>query len=694
VYTVHSIGSQSLSSSVVNNSGASGTLQPRQIAIENFITHNGDFDFFRVNGKFYDVEIIQLWLENVLHVPIPTTVDSAAVAGVIDLLRSQGSFALSIRYALCLTVTGSKVESDPLQLRSYPTMEEYEEIANIFETQLKNQVSHHSCTLEDISFDMDKRKQFASMTTHSLRGAVEDALAAGFVGESSQLHYLAMSKLSKVISSDVDDIELSKFVNATIDAFFDNDLLHSTRLFLQNAKGSFGLMVASSLDAHRQICLAARGQTMSVAFYPRKGLICYGSEQAAVKAGLNYEIPGEDSSAILRLSAKVIKAKNNEADNAVRLDMDDLGGEICLLDWGYGDQPAVSPPNRHLVVEKMMNDRVNVVLMQESHMWKPLSKRLTLLEGNEFIKPLLDDCLDPVLKDIQDIPRICKQIQDDWHEVGLNRMTAWNLASCIRARMKAYVNGEIERHGATVDILVTGCEVSLWVAEQFVSDLQKSFPKLFIRAVSSNKLLGLFGHELVMPCIGFPYSQKAMDMKDPIVIIVSHSGGTFGPLACSNLLQSFSSSIFAVTSEWDTQIGKQLRSMYNDDLLSSRIFSTEVGVRPAEPCSVSVVATHQLLTNVFGHICITIISDPHFSRVAGAVITERDLQILERCNQSCLRTLEEIVGVDCIGNEVHELRTITEQELRSAGDLWANHILENAKVSRTKSFVIMRLLQS
>ncbi len=45
--------------------------------------------------------------------------------------------------------------------------------------------------------------------------------------------------------------------------------------------------------------------------------------------------------------------------------------------------------------------------------------------------------------------------------------------------------------------------------------------------------------------------------------------------------------------------GKQLRSMYSDDLLSSRIFSTEVGVRPAEPCSVSVVATHQLLTVSF-----------------------------------------------------------------------------------------------
>ena len=111
--------------------------------------------------------------------------------------------------------------------------------------------------------------------------------------------------------------------------------------------------------------------------------------------------------------------------------------------------------------------------------------------------------------------------------------------------MKAIVDGKVKRHGGQVDVLVTGCEVSLWVAEQFVSDLQKCFPRLFVRAVSSNKMLGLFGQELAMPCTGFPYSQRSMDMEDPIVIIVSHSGGTFGPLACSNLLQSFSSSIFA-----------------------------------------------------------------------------------------------------------------------------------------------------
>ena len=39
--------------------------------------------------------------------------------------------------------------------------------------------------------------------------------------------------------------------------------------------------------------------------------------------------------------------------------------------------------------------------------------------------------------------------------------------------------------------------------------------------------------------------------QDSIVLIVSHSGGTFAPLAISNLMQSMTSNIFAVTSEWD-----------------------------------------------------------------------------------------------------------------------------------------------
>ena len=112
----------------------------------------------------------------------------------------------------------------------------------------------------------------------------------------------------------------------------------------------------------------------------------------------------------------------------------------CLLDWGYGGdiEPSVSPPNRNLAVEKLMG--VNIILLDQQNtiMRKStkLHQRLVQLENNEFIKPLLDDCNDPVLADIRDIPRICANIQDDWHDVGLNRMSAWHLAQCIKTRMQ------------------------------------------------------------------------------------------------------------------------------------------------------------------------------------------------------------------------------------------------------------------
>lgn len=114
-----------------------------------------------------------------------------------------------------------------------------------------------------------------------------------------------------------------------------------------------------------------------------------------------------------------------------------------------------------------------------------------------------------------------------------------------------------------------------------------------------------------------------------------------------------------------------------EHLLNHRIFSTEVGRRPAEPCSISVVATQQLLTNLFEYISVVILSDPRFRRVSGAIITDEDIKILERCNRMNLDAMTELVGANFYGplNEATELLI----SLQKAGDLWAEHILENAK---------------
>jgi hypothetical protein len=237
-------------------------------SVENYITHNGDFEFFKVNGKYYDVEVVQHWLEHVLGCPMPATVDSSAIAGVIDVLRSQGSFALSARYALCLECSEIKVESEPIC--TYPTIEEYEVIAEYFEEAMDKLLNnggtpHSKTSLGQCSKD-DMRAQLSATVTDLIRDQLEQILSVSgthnsTVRASSKGASVtsAMEKLSQFFSRNPEaGNSIFKFVRGTIDAFFDNDLLHSTRLFLENAKGSFGLCVVSSLDAGRQVCFAAR----------------------------------------------------------------------------------------------------------------------------------------------------------------------------------------------------------------------------------------------------------------------------------------------------------------------------------------------------------------------------------------------------------------------------------------------------
>jgi len=74
-----------------------------------------------------------------------------------------------------------------------------------------------------------------------------------------------------------------------------------------------------------------------------------------------------------------------------------------------------------------------------------------------------------------------------------------------------------------------------------------------------------------------------------------------------------------------------------------------------------------------------ILSNPQFRRSAGAAITEQDLQELERCNEENIAALEDIVGFTDKGEPVNEQDSTTETDLRQAGDVWADHVLEVAR---------------
>lgn len=177
---------------------------------------------------------------------------------------------------------------------------------------------------------------------------------------------------------------------------------------------------------------------------------------------------------------------------------------------------------------------------------------------------------------------------------SINRFSAFTLFKILRPRMIAH---DENRHDGSIDILLTGCEVSLWVGEQFASDLHNAFPKLKVECLSANKLLAQLGSAYPIPNTGFKFNAQSWDLSNTIVLLLSHSGGTFATLNVSYLLKGVTSNLFVITSEWDTKIAHSVRNGKpgkNRFELRSYVFITFCGLRSSEPCSLTPVAMHQV----------------------------------------------------------------------------------------------------
>ena len=364
--------------------------------------------------------------------------------------------------------------------------------------------------------------------------------------------------------------------------------------------------------------------------------------------------------------------------NSRRLDMDDVNGECLQLRWGAAN--AMQPLLRIDGTTKMMDYRDRNGMPSSLLAWshidgkhvirKPLLDRMLQLDGNPLVEKLPPMRVnDPVGKDILDIPAVLRKIKDDWNEPenSLNRMSAFTLSTLLRRRMKSH---DDKTHDGSLDVLITGCEVSLWLGEQFASDLHLAFPSLMVEC-SANKLLGS-GQRFPQPQSGFRFHARTHNLRDTIVIFISHSGGTFATLNCSNLLKAFTKSLFVVTSEWDTQVARSVRAGLPGQAykfsLSSYVFTTFCGCRPAEPCSLTVAATQQLLTQILLHLMYSV-RHYHEDRptMGGSTFDKRDVQELETLDQDSLQTIDAIVNGDATG---------VRKQLLKQGSVWADHILE------------------
>ena len=689
----------------------------------------------RIHGVWHETGDVMRWLERVFGVSMPASTDSVGIAGMVDLMRTQGLWFHSVRMAYHLgeDETFARV---PMALRrgggngsldyDGPSQASIEEVSSV----LDHAFGAYIADIEE-NLEGSRSGLYKTGSSGSLKGLWTASLKTLRLGSSKSKAYRAevVQRLSAAIRDhftakgsdsifddgsvplDINeaqdsnaDTRLTLFVREVVYAFFEFDLLTTLRTLMKNARGSFGVCISSSVDAHRQFAIASRGQTISIAFYPRLGMVLWGSEMAATKAALG-----------------LVDGSPSHDEVARRLDLDDTGGEVCLVDFGLNDEgttlPSTSRMSQALTVHKPMPG-VRMMLAQEALVrFGKFSTRLLPLEDNPLITPLPvpSSGKDLVAQDLDDIPYVLKKIHDDFEDATtLNSMSMWTLRKALLSRViggttkSAVDEAEHRMHFKdknTIDVLVTGCEVSLWLAEQFVSDLSAVFPMLSIRCISANKLLGMLGQEV--PTLGLGSQcpkESTWNIANAIVIIVTHSGGTFPSLAVAKLMPNYTNSVFAVTSDWDTEVGRQLRAMstggdehgrsWESFDIKSRVFTSHAGLRFAEPCSISVAATHQVLTEIV--IDLMYFTRPEYGdngplkntwdakahtmgldlrRKLRAGHSARDIDALRKANVANIQAVAEIVGSGHGDMSIG----ITAVRLRARGAFWAKHVLETPK---------------
>lgn len=128
--------------------------------------------------------------------------------------------------------------------------------------------------------------------------------------------------------------------------------------------------------------------------------------------------------------------------------------------------------------------------LKGSELWA----RLVPLQDNPLVQPLplLSGAAvrDPVGADIEAIPAVLSRIEREWLDgVSLNRQTATAFTRMIAERMALNAQPRLMTHADArdVDLLVVGCETSLWIAEQWAADVSRAFPKMAVKTISANK---------------------------------------------------------------------------------------------------------------------------------------------------------------------------------------------------------------
>ncbi len=582
------------------------------------ITHNGDFDAWILFEDPVDNAHLGLWLERVLHTPNSTLGDSPKIAGMMDLLITQGMWDASLRWAYQLAVAES-IEA------AFGGENPSKAAPNTAPSELE--VREWTAIVEQV-FLKHKDAILLPYATSMLE------LSKKHLSHFEQEILQALSQNSSISQWSI--LKQTAFVKTAVHSFFHNNLYQATKLFMSRAKGSFGLVTASTLS-EASLVLSAWGQPIATGFNVQDEYMVYASEPAAVDAVLSH-IP-----------------------RSYRLDLDQKAGEIAWVSV------------KHITVYSMLEDR--------ELLGSELEQRWIPLQGNPYIVPPKMNAPDPVEHDIQEIPKVLKAIEISWsNSASFNRQSADYLAELLiekakrwEQRQRATINIKLDQmaYEQSLDLLITGVESSLWLGEQFAQDLTTLFPALSVKALSANQVLRKLQYDL-----------KGLHLsKTSIVLAISQSGQTFPTLQATNAFEQLRcqeriGELFIMTGELCSLMGTAIAQYYyQESSFTRRIFINDSGRRTAEPTTVAIAAAQATLTELLLYLAKRLRQRfPAHQGSFGMTLTTADLLTLERIKDDFLnQSIVSIIGVTASGETIHSPE---HQQLIRSSQKWALHVTE------------------
>ncbi len=579
------------------------------------ITHNGDFDAWRIFGKQIDNAQLGLWLERVLHTPNDTIGDSPKISGMMDLLIAQGMWDASVRLAYQLEVAESLEEAfdgqEPAKNapNTAPSQQVLKEWAEIFEKVWQQHIDakHNEARLLS-------RKENLSDFEHQVCQEISQNISTALCS----------------------DRKRTAFVKAAVDAFLHNDLYRATQLFLSGAQGSFGLVTVSTLSPENLV-LSSQGQPLTIGFNLPEEYIVYGSEAAAVNAVLA------------------------DQPKSYRLDLDQTSGEIALV--GTNKIAVYSMSNDRELLESELEKRWMPV-QGNSHIQPPQTETKDPVKSDIQEIPQV---LGAIAASWKDPASFSYQSAEYLADLLIKKVKAFE-----KKRGKKFKAGWVGEFGElqTVDFLIVGIENSLWLGERFAQDLKIVFPLLNTQALSANLVLSQLQHDAQSLHLGKDSIVLAISQSGQTFPTLQATN------AFDKLYQAGAiGGLFILTGELNSLMGGAIAQSYVPRAaFSRRIFTNGSGRRSTEPSTVTVAAAQQTLTELLFHLACRIRQAFPDSTPLGMTLMPESLSILKRIKADFLnRRVASIAGTTANGVAI---KSKENQQLVRIGRKWALHVTE------------------